>query len=104
WVAGVAQTALLAHQARARWRARSFGFETVLLGVIALASLSGVFLGEVDHIWLFFIPPFAAVAGSGLERMVAGRDAPADVAYLRGVLAGSLGQTTLIQLLLYTYW
>src|SRR5262249_12302578 len=46
WVSGVAQTALLAHQTRAQWRARSFGFETVLLCVIALASLSGVFLGE----------------------------------------------------------
>jgi hypothetical protein len=104
WVAGVAQTALLAHQTRLQWRTRAFGFETVLVGVIAVASLSGVFLGEVDHIWLFFIPPLAAVAASGLERVVATRDTPHDDAYLRGVLAGSLGQASLIQVLLYTYW
>jgi hypothetical protein len=104
WVAGVAQTALLAHQTRMQWHERSFGFETVLVCVIAISSLSGVFLGEVDHIWLFFIPPLVAVAASGLERVVAARDAPGDDAYVRGVVAGSLGQTTLIQVLLYTYW
>ncbi|HEY1335097.1 MAG TPA: glycosyltransferase family 39 protein, partial [Myxococcaceae bacterium] len=104
WVAGVAQTALLVHQTRSRWRARAFGFETVLLCVIAVASLSGVFLGEVDHIWLFFVPPLAAVAASGLERLLAVRDGPQADRYLRGVVAGSLGQTALIQLLLYTYW
>jgi hypothetical protein len=104
WVAGVAQTALLVHQTRTQWRARSFGFETVLLSVIALASLSGVFLGEVDHIWLFFIPPLAAVAASGLERTIAVRDMPHADSYVRNVLAGSLGQTALIQVLLYTYW
>jgi methylthioxylose transferase len=104
WVAGVAQTALLAHQTRLQWRARMFGFETVLLCVIALASLSGVFLGEVDHIWLFFIPPLAAVAASGLDRVIAVRDETSGDPYLRAVLAGSLGQATLIQVLLYTYW
>lgn len=104
WVAGVAQTALLVHQTRLQWRARAFGFETVLLCVIAISSLSGVFLGEVDHIWLFFIPPLAAVAASGLERMVAARDVPHEDSYVRNVLVGSLGQTALIQVLLYTYW
>jgi hypothetical protein len=103
WVAGVVQTALLVHQTRFQWRARSFGFETVLLAVIALASLSGVFLGEVDHIWLFFIPPLAAVAASGLERTLP-TDESRGATYLRAVLAGSLGQATLIQVLLYTYW
>jgi hypothetical protein len=103
WVAGVAQTALLVHQTRMQWRARSFGFETVLLCVIALSSLSGVFLGEVDHIWLFFIPPLAAVAASGLERTLDTDEHRAD-SYVREVLAGSLGQATLIQVLLYTYW
>jgi 4-amino-4-deoxy-L-arabinose transferase-like glycosyltransferase len=103
WVAGIAQTALLVHQTRMQWRARSFGFETVLLCVIALSSLSGVFLGEVDHIWLFFIPPLAAVAASGLERTLDTDEHRAD-SYVRGVLAGSLGQATLIQVLLYTYW
>jgi len=87
-----------------QWRARCLGFETVLWGALVLSSLSGVFLGEVDHIWLFFIPPLAAVAASGLERVVAARDAPRDDGYIRSVLAGSLGQATLIQLLLYTYW
>jgi 4-amino-4-deoxy-L-arabinose transferase-like glycosyltransferase len=104
WVAGIAQTALLAHQMRMQWRARAFGFETVLLCVIALASLSGVFLGEVDHIWLFFVPPLAAVAASGLERVVGSRDLRHADSYLRAVLAGSLAQTALIQVLLYTYW
>jgi hypothetical protein len=101
WVAGVAQTALLAYQTRLRWRARTFGFETVFLGALMLSSLSGVFLGEVDHIWLFFIPPLAAVAGMGLDAVLAEGRAGTT---LRGVLVGSLAQATLIQVLLYTYW
>jgi len=111
WVAGVVQTALLASWTRVAWRARRYGFETVLIGALALATLSGVFLGEVDHIWLFFIPPLAAVAGMSLESLLdarrlaetGGADA-GNSRYLRGVLAGSFGQALLIQLLLYTYW
>jgi hypothetical protein len=111
WVAGVVQTALLVSWTRLSWRARRYGFETVLIGVLALSTLSGVFLGEVDHIWLFFIPPLAAVAGMGLEALLDARrpsEVPAsegaDSGYVRGLLAGSLGQALLIQLLLYTYW
>jgi methylthioxylose transferase len=99
WVAGVAQTSLFAYQTRRRWRARTFGFESVLVGVIVISSLSGVFLGEVDHIWLFFIPPLAVVAGEGLETSL--RERPDS---LGKVLGGALVQTLLIQLLLYTYW
>ena len=111
WVAGIAQTALLVSWTRLVWRARRFGFETVLIGALAISTLSGVFLGEVDHIWLFFIPPLAAVAGMGLEALLGARrpsgfaaTGAADSGYVRGVLAGSLGQALLIQLLLFTYW
>jgi methylthioxylose transferase len=102
WVAGVVQTALFAHRTRAQWRARVFGFETVVVGVLALSSLSGVFLGEVDHVWLFFIPALAVVAGDGLRTML--RDAGDADRSLRLVLGGAFLQALLIQVLLYTYW
>jgi methylthioxylose transferase len=101
WVAGVAQTALFAYRTRLCWRARTFGFETVFLGVLLVSTLSGVFLGEVDHIWLFFIPPLAVGAGMGLETLLL---ADANGRTLPAVLGGSLVQAGLIQLLLYTYW
>ena len=105
WVAGIVQTALFLYWTRLAWRARTFGFETVLIGVVALSTLSGLFLGEVDHIWLFFIPPLAAVAGMGLQTVLAGEATPEGASrYLRNVLMGSFGQALLIQLLLYTYW
>ena len=96
WVAGVAQTALLAYQTRCGG-APAVGFETVFLGVLALSSISGVFLGEVDHIWLFFIPPLAAIAGMGLDACSqrGGRNhAPRRDCRLAGA-------ATLIQVLLY---
>src|SRR5206468_5868465 len=70
FVAGVPQTALLLHRTRLQWRSRTFGFETVFLGVLIASSFSGVFLGEVDHIWLYFIPPLAVAAGAGLEHVL----------------------------------
>ena len=107
WVAGIVQTSLFVYWTRLRWRARAFGFETVFVGVLALSTLSGVFLGEVDHIWLFFIPPLAAVAGMGLETLRGAASPSADSSWprtLRNVLAGSYLQALLIQLLLYVYW
>ena len=104
WVAGIAQTALFVHETRSRWRSKEFGFETVFIGALVLSSMSGVFLGEVDHIWLFFIPPLTVVAGSGLDRVQRGQGRPTDVVPLRRVLVASLAQATLIQVLLYTYW
>jgi hypothetical protein len=104
WVAGIAQTALFVHETRSRWRTRTFGFETVFVGTLVLSSLSGVFLGEVDHIWLFFIPPLTVVAGSALARILRSAELQTDVVPLPRVLAVSLAQATLIQVLLYTYW
>jgi len=108
WVAGIVQTALFLYWTRLAWRARTFGFEAVLIGVVALSSLSGVFLGEVDHIWLFFIPPLATVAGMGLHRMLLEDASPSTglppSPTLRKVLFGSYSQAILIQLLLYVYW
>jgi hypothetical protein len=104
WVAGIAQTALFVHETRWRWRTRAFGFETVFIGALVLSSMSGVFLGEVDHIWLFFIPPLSVVAASGLDRVLRSEALEADDVPLRRVLAGSLAQAALIQVLLYTYW
>jgi hypothetical protein len=109
FVAGFVQTALLLHQTRLQWRSRTYGLESILWGTLVLSSLSGVFLGEVDHIWLFFIPLVAAVAGAGLDRTLRGvtasfprpRDAPDEIHL---VLGASLGQTLLVQTLLYTYW
>jgi 4-amino-4-deoxy-L-arabinose transferase-like glycosyltransferase len=108
-VAGIPQAALAAHRCRLQWRARDFGFETVLAATLALSTLSGVFLGEVDHIWLFFIPPLAVVAGAALERVAddpppRGRVQGRPGAHVRGVVAAGLGQTLLMQALLYTYW
>ena len=66
-MAGIPQTALFGSEIRATWSRRRPGIETVLLATLVLASISGVFLGEVDHIWLFFLPLLVAPAGSASQ-------------------------------------
>jgi hypothetical protein len=62
--AGVAQTALLITETGRRWRARRPGLESVLWCTLALSSLLGVFKGETDHNWLFFVPVLVAAAAA----------------------------------------
>jgi len=99
--AGVAQAGLLVATTRDRWRAGRPGLETVLWGTLAVLTVSGLFRGEVDHIWLFLVPLVAATAGAAL----AGGDgaAPPRTA-VPGPLGASIGQATLTQVLLSTYW
>ena len=91
--AGVAQSALLVEATRSRWRARRPGLDAVLWVTLVVASASGIFRGEVDHIWLLLVPLLMAVAGSAA--------AEADP---RGPCAGGLGQALAEQLLLNTFW
>jgi methylthioxylose transferase len=92
--AGVAQTALLARETRERWRERRPGIEVALFGSLVVASLSGMFKGETDHIWLFFIPLLVAAAAPS----VSGREG------LRTAVAIGLAQAILMQIFLYTFW
>src|SRR5207253_1013646 len=59
-MAGIPQTALFARAVRGAWDRRQPGLEAVLLGTLVIAAISGVFAGEVDHIWLFFVPLLVA--------------------------------------------
>ena len=105
--AGIAQSALLVAATRDRWRERRFGLETVLWGTLALAAASGLFRGEVDHIWLFLVPLLAASAGSAAERGATTGDAAepgGPTAGVRGLAAAGLGQAVAEQVLLYTFW
>ena len=95
--AGIAVTALVVAEAMGRWRERRPGFETVVLAAIVLASLTTMFKGETDHNWLFFVPPYLAVAGAAAARR-RGRDG----AFVPA--AGAFGQAALEQVLLYTSW
>jgi methylthioxylose transferase len=98
-VAGLPQTALLAAEARSAWRRGIPRVETVLLATLALASISGVFLGEVDHIWLFFIPLVAAPAGAALSRTVERGEGSVITP-----LGWALAQAVVMQVLLFTFW
>jgi hypothetical protein len=98
-VAGIPQAALLAGETRVRWRERRPGLETVLWATLGIAAASGLFLGEVDHIWLFLIPVLVAPAAAFLAREPSLGDRA-----LRWPLAVALGQAVLMQVLLYTFW
>ncbi len=98
-MAGIPQTALFASDVRAAWRRRRPGIETVLAVTLVLASVSGVFLGEVDHIWLFFVPLLVAPAGSALDATSGDR-----VDGWRVPLMAALAQALVMELLLYTFW
>ena len=89
--AGIATTAHVAAQARERWRRGRPGIETVVLATIALSSLLGVFRGETDHNWLFFVPLLIVSA------------APA-VADVRPVTTANAGQAVSTEVLFYTGW
>lgn len=110
--AGVAQTALVVDETRSRWRSRRPGLETVTLATLALASLSGLFRGEVDHIWLFFVPLVAATAGARFGAAdgslplpgASGGVAWSDAGGLRMAVLVGLSQALLMQVLLYTFW
>jgi len=93
--AGIGQSALLLAATRARWLARRPGLEAVLWGTMALAALSGLFRGEVDHIWLFFIPLVAVTAGEA---------AAARPGHERGAAAGGAGQAVAEEVFLNTFW
>ena len=92
--AGVALSGLAVAETWRRWRARRVGFESVLWGTLAVSSLSGVFVGEVDQIWLFFVPLLAAVAGS----------AAAGSGETSAPAALGLAQAITEQAVLYTFW
>jgi hypothetical protein len=98
-VAGVPQTALFGIRTRAALAERRPGIETVLLVTLAGASLSGLFLGEVDHIWLFLVPLLVAPAAAVLSE-----GAREDRRAVRLPMALALGQTVLMEILLWTYW
>ena len=89
--AGLAQTALFVAGTRDRWRARRPGLETVLWITLVLASGLGVFKGETDHSWLFFLPLLVAVAGERAAR-------------LRGPATAGLAQAIATEALFYTGW
>jgi hypothetical protein len=97
-MAGFPQTALFVAEVRAAWRRpRRLGLESVLVMTLVVASVSGIFLGEVDHIWLFFLPLLVAPAGHALVRSDG-------VGGARGPIVAALAQAVLMEILLYTFW
>jgi hypothetical protein len=98
-VAGVPQTALFGVRTAAALKRRTPGMETVLIVTLAGASLSGLFLGEVDHIWLFLLPLLVAPAAAALSEQARG-----DLRPVRSAMAVALAQTLLLEVLLWTYW
>lgn len=101
-VAGIPQTALVLSEMAARWKTRSPGLETVTLITLAVLTLSNVFKGEVDHIWLFMIPLVLACAGHRLATLTeSASSGTSEIARAFGI---SAVQTLLMQILLYTYW
>jgi hypothetical protein len=89
--AGIVTSAHVVATTVRRWRAHRPGVETVVLATVALSSVLGVFKGETDHNWLFFVPLLAVSA------------APS-VASLRPVAAGGLAQAAVTEVLFYTGW
>lgn len=89
--AGIATVAHVVATTCERWRARRPGIETVVLATIALSSLLGVFRGETDHNWLFFVPLLVVAA------------APT-VTAIRPVAAAGVAQATITEALFYTGW
>jgi hypothetical protein len=98
---GLGQAALLVSQTRSRWRAKRPGLESVVWATLAVLAVSGLFRGEVDHIWLFLVPLAMAPAGAALAAR--GPERPLRTT-LAGPLGGSLAQATVTQVLLSTYW
>jgi hypothetical protein len=101
--AGVAVAALGVTATAGRWRARRPGLETVLIAVLVPAALSGLFKGEVDHIWLFLIPLAAAVAGEAVSGSAPALEDEA-ASGLRVAVAIGLAQAIVTELLLFTFW
>jgi hypothetical protein len=89
--AGVAQSSLFLTEIRSRWKARTFGFETVVLIAIVLVDLSTVYRGETDRAWLFLLPLVVGVAAAARERV-------------RASVGVSLTQSLAEGVLLYTWW
>lgn len=89
--AGIATTAHLVAQAREAWRERRPGIETVVLATIVVSSALGVFKGETDHNWLFFVPLLVAAAAPAVRRP-------------RPVAAAGIGQAAATDALFYTGW
>jgi hypothetical protein len=98
-VAGVPQTALFGIRTSTMLAQRTPGVEAVLLVTLAGASLSGLFLGEVDHIWLFLLPMLVAPSAAALSDQARGGSLA-----VRGAMAVALAQTLLMEVLLWTYW
>ncbi|MFN2595512.1 MAG: ArnT family glycosyltransferase [Actinomycetota bacterium] len=99
-VAGIPQAALMAWEVRIRWRSRTPGLETVTLVTLLLLTVSNVFKGEVDHIWLFMVPLVAVSAGAGLDHLTADNESRE----LARALGWSAFQAVAMQALLFTYW
>jgi hypothetical protein len=98
-VVGVPQTALFGAATRSALQRRMPGMETVVLATLVGASASGLFLGEVDHIWLFLIPLLLVPAAAALSG-----DAAHDSRAIRSAMTIALSQTLVMQVLLWTYW
>jgi len=101
---GVAVTALVISGAAERWRTRRPSLEAILVGVVVLAAVSGLFRGEVDHIWLFLVPLAAASAGDKLSRMDPGPLTEAAAMDLRLPVLIGLSQAILMEVLLFMFW
>ncbi|MEA2487038.1 MAG: methylthioxylose transferase [Actinomycetota bacterium] len=101
-VAGIPQTALVLSEVSSRWRAHSPGLETVTLATLIVLTVSNVFKGEVDHIWLFMMPLVLAVAGNRLHALT--QDEGMGSLEVRRALGVSVLQTVALQVLLFTYW
>jgi hypothetical protein len=82
---------------RARRRTHD-GLLVAALATLVVMAVSGVYLLEVERIWLFLMPPLVAAAAGSLTREGAARTA------LRPLVAIQIGQAVVLELLLDTFW
>jgi hypothetical protein len=98
--AGIPLATLLIEGTRDALRRRLPSMAAILWGVVLVMTISGLFRGEVDHIWLFLVPLVAVEAGTRLAERT--RSAAHGILAVAVVLA--LSQAVGIQLLLDTHW
>ena len=88
---GLANTALLIARTRQMVGKQRWCIESVFWAALVTASVSGVFRGETDHNWLFFLPLGVALAAQQAIEAA-------------GPASAGIVQAVAVEALFYTFW